>query len=209
MCNNSSDNIRFIGEFCEECIIKNIKKNIPKELKIEFCKRCSRLKIGGEYKEDNNRNLAEAILIALNNKNYEKIKINTLNKNIVDVDITYKVDDDFVTFDNTFEIKKIHQICQECYRKSSGYYEALVQLRGNKEKVQAIAQKFNRFITNKGAFISKIDEFEHGFDIYVSDKLITKSFFPAYKLKPKSSYTLYGIKNGRKIYRNTYLLSFD
>jgi NMD protein affecting ribosome stability and mRNA decay len=128
---------------------------------------------------------------------------------MIDVNITYKVNEDFVVFNNTFDVKRIHQICQECYRKSSGYYEALIQLRGDKEKVNLMFQKLSKFITNKGAFISKVEELERGFDIYVSDKLITKSFFPTYKLKPKSSYTLYGIKNGRKIYRNTYLLSFD
>jgi len=66
LCNNSSDKIRFIGEFCEECTIKKIKKLVPHKLKIEFCRRCGRLKVRGEYVEDNDKELAEAILAALN-----------------------------------------------------------------------------------------------------------------------------------------------
>ena len=209
MCNNSSDKIRFIGEFCEECTIKKIKKLVPHKLKIEFCRRCGRLKVRGEYVEDNDKELAEAILAALNDKNYKKIKINSFDGKVADVDITYSVDGDFVVFNTSFEIKKIHQICQDCYRKSSGYYEALVQLRGNKEKANKIIGKLNKFVSERGAFISKIEELEQGFDVYVSDKLITKAFFSFNKLKPKASYTLYGVKRGRKIYRDTYLLTLE
>jgi hypothetical protein len=43
----------------------------------------------------------------------------------------------------------------------------------------------------------------------VSDKKTMKWFFLMYKLKPKASYTLYSIKQGKKIYRDTYLLKFE
>lgn len=210
LCNASSDKIHFIGEFCENCLIKDIKKIIKKEVKIEFCNRCNRLKVNGEYIENTKSNLNAAMFSALDIKRCKSVKINSIDEKFANINITYLIDDEYVKFDDIIRYKMIHQICQECYRKSSGYYEAIVQLRGNKQHIDTIVNKIQKFIESRGAFISKIETLDNGgLDLYLSDKSMMKTFFLIYKLNPKKSYTLYSIKNGKKVFRNTYFLKFE
>ncbi len=111
-----------------------------------------------------------------------------------------------------FAVKK--SMCDQCYRKHSGYYEALVQLRFNNvefydaqiKKLEKIIKNLTKFIESSNGFITKIEKLKRGFNIYTSDKKETSAFMSIYKFKPKISFTLYGLKNGRKVYRNIYLL---
>ncbi|MGC8571804.1 MAG: NMD3-related protein [Candidatus Micrarchaeia archaeon] len=210
LCNASSSEVRFVGEFCENCLIKEAKKKIKEDIKIEFCKRCDRLKVKGTYIEKNEKNLGAAMLEALDDKKCMNVVVNSLNKDEVNLNIKYMINDDYIKFDKIVRYKMIHQICQDCYRRSSGYYEAIIQLRGDEQRIDKIIEKIETFLSNNNAFVSKIEKLENnGIDLYISDKTLIKTFFIAHKLKPKASYTLYSIKNGKKVYRNTYFLKFE
>jgi NMD protein affecting ribosome stability and mRNA decay len=205
-CSRSSKEARFIGEFCEPCIIERISKDFPKYARPEYCKRCERIKLSVGYVKNDPENMGILLAKLLCNSKCE-IRIKNYDEKAALVEVTYPVgDDDHVSFDKEITLKMMHKICQECYRKSSGYYEAIIQLRGSKEKIERTLQKVTKYLTERGAFIAKLEEVDTGVDIYVSDKLLAKGFFSYSKLVPKASYTLYSIRNGKEIYRHTYLL---
>jgi NMD protein affecting ribosome stability and mRNA decay len=127
----------------------------------------------------------------------------------IDTVFIFDVDDEKVNFNKKLLYKIAHETCQRCYRISSGYYEAIAQLRGDKQRIENLIAKITKYVQRRGGFIAKIESVENGKDVYLSDKLMTNTFFKDYDLKPARSFRLYGMKKGRKLYRNTYSIQFD
>ncbi len=107
----------------------------------------------------------------------------------------------------------VKDVCQACSRISGMYYEAIIQIRGNKkEKVKSFVEKKINELSKKDelSFISKIEEKKKGLDIYVGSKKAAKSILKEakklYNLETKESYTLIGERKGKKLYRVTILL---
>ncbi len=136
------------------------------------------------------------------------------NKRIVLARFRFYKDNGRLTFKKeiSFKIKTI--MCMQCYHRHSGYYEAVIQLRSDSEiiqenKMKKVDNMMNHivdFTNHIGGFVARLDKKRGGYDIYVSDKNEMSRFFQVRKLKPKISYVLYGLKNGKKVYRNIYLL---
>ncbi len=73
-----------------------------------------------------------------------------------------------------------------------------------------MADKISRFLERRDSFVSKSERVKNGIDLYVEDKLVMNSFFDIYKnIRPKRSYTLAGMRNGKRLYRNTYLIDLS
>ncbi len=204
-CERSSKEIRFIGEFCEACIIKKLAKRLPNTIKVSYCKRCERLKAPGGYVEFDNKALASVITHDVCERN-STAKVKSFDGDVTVVDFIYNVEGEQVHVEMKEGIEKKHLICRDCYRKSSGYYEALVQLRGDRIRMENMVTKIKNFLASNSAFITKIEELDEGLDVYVSDKKAMNAFFLYSRINPKRSYTLYGIKEGREVYRNIYAL---
>lgn len=127
---------------------------------------------------------------------------------------TIHKDQDRLVFEKQFSYKIKNLMCQQCYWRHSGYYEAVVQLRidsdnmqqNKQDKIERILKSLTNFIINNNGFIARIDKEKFGYDIYTSNKMETARYFAIKKYKPKVSFTLYGLKNGKRVYRNIYLL---
>lgn len=190
--------------------MEKLAKGIPNSMEISYCKRCGRIKTPGGYSHMHNDSLAMAMLHELKGMKGE-LKVLRYNDQTMTADVEFKmpVDGSTLFFEKQIALKLTHKICIDDYRKSAGYYEATVQLRGNRARIDKMMEKLRVFIEDRGAFITKVEDKENGLDVYTSDKLMTNNFFMLYKLKPKRSYTLYSIRNGKKVYRNTYLLRLE
>ena len=66
--------------------------------------------------------------------------------------------------------------------------------------------KLSRYLERREAYITKVEEATNGIDIYVSNKEAANNFFIDHDLKPLRSFRLWGMKKGKKVYRNTYSL---
>lgn len=209
ICNRSSDDVRFVGDFCEFCIADRLKRKIPEVVKVYQCRFCEKMKVGSTYMGgpgDMNA-LGKAIRVALGLKEIYKVKVNEYtNWGMARCMITCEYEDQRIDFDASIKVKVLHETCQRCYRISAGYYQAIIQLRGNRVKIDALAGKVQRFFVKEGGFVTKTEQAENGIDIYVSDKLIAAEFFKYMRLKPKKSWRLFGVKNGKDLTRNTYAL---
>jgi len=205
LCNSSSEDVRFIGNFCEPCIVKKLEKKVPAKVTVYQCRWCERIKEGRTFSRMNNKSLSRAVKIEL--RLQDDVRVKKHDKDSISAVIVTQVDGERVAFPVKFELKIAHETCQRCYWISSGYYEAIVQLRGNREKIDRLVEKIKKYVERRGGFVVKTEEMENnGLDIYTSDKLAMNEFFHDYKLKPARSFRLYGMKNGRKVYRNTYSL---
>lgn len=66
-----------------------------------------------------------------------------------------------------------------------------------------------RYLDSNDAFVSKMEENEHGIDMYVSNKRLAAAFISKMKLHPNTSFTLVGLKNGKRVYKNTYAIRYE
>lgn len=106
--------------------------------------------------------------------------------------------------------------CPTCSKKAGKYYEAIIQIRDiERDEIGGIEDFLRKKIDEmgdegRGVFITDMRMTEKGLDIYMSDKKVAHSLI--YKLKNefggevKESPKLFGIKDGIRQYRMTYLL---
>ncbi len=206
-CNRSSADCLFVGEFCEFCIGEKLKRRMPKEIKIFQCRFCKRVKVGNGFLEPGNekRVLGKAIMHEIGG-DFEVGVLEFGRRNIAKCKITKKYDEGPVSFEADILIKQFHETCQRCFHISSGYYQGIVQFRGNREKMDRLTAKLSRYLERRESYITKVEEATNGVDVYVSNKEAANNFFQDHDLKPLRSFRLWGMKKGKKVYRNTYSL---
>lgn len=193
-CGILSSDAEFIGSFCSECYIEMNIPELPVRITVYECRECGAKKI----KSWNEGDWESAIAHLLRSKRFGVPEIRIGDE---------KIYARFAGINRQFSIplRVKRSLCDSCMKKFSGYYEAIIQLRGNYANDNKFAHKLMRSI-EKATFISKIIELKEGIDIYCGSKAIVRSILSAMKLKPKVSHTLYGIKKGRKVYRTTFLI---
>ncbi len=196
-----------MGNFCELCVIAKLEKKVPDTVTILQCRFCKRIKEGKTFSRMSNPSLQRAVKIEL--KLPYEVKVTAHTGKEIDATFITEVDGDRVSFNRTLKYEIAHETCQRCYRISSGYYEAVAQLRGDRGRIDNLIAKITKYVQRRGGFIAKIDDVKEGRDVYVSDKLMMNEFFKDYHIKPMRSFRLYGEKKGVRLYRNTYALHFD
>lgn len=110
----------------------------------------------------------------------------------------------------TYEIPlKINSsICNICKKKTSNYYEAILQIRPKSKQVLDFIKENINF--KKDVFITKQEDLKYGYDIYLTSQSYTKHLAGILKKKFngefKISHTLFGRKEGKDVYRTTILI---
>jgi NMD protein affecting ribosome stability and mRNA decay len=153
-----------------------------------------------------NGSLGKAIEFELKLNSNWKVKVKDYGDETINAVFIFNYENEKVGFNKELKYKFAKQTCQRCERISGGYYEAIAQLRGSGERINNLIKKITKYVERREGFITKIEIVENGKDVYVSDKLIMNEFFKDYDLKPKRSFRLYGMKRGKKLFRNTYSL---
>ncbi|MGC8710741.1 MAG: NMD3-related protein [Candidatus Micrarchaeia archaeon] len=205
ICNRSSDKFEFYGAFCEVCSREKLSKKIPNDINVLKCKRCGRIKLAGSFVEENRLSIAEEIKKSLKGLGV-KVEAYDEHAGIATAIVTEIISGKELRVEKQISIKHIDTLCQQCARKAGGYYEAVLQLRGDFNKIAKIERSVANFLEANDEFISKELDVENGVDVYVSSKKLAAAMISGMRLKANKSYTLYSIKNGKKIYRNTYAI---
>lgn len=187
----------FIGLFCIDCYIPKIK--LPKKMVVEVCKKCNRIKIKGEWKKTTFHKLGDYLGSKIKGSDVKNAWVDINNKCAY---ITLSKNDK-IKIKRKVNVEVKYSICKECSRISGGYYEAIIQVRGNIEKIEKISEKIIRRL-NKHSFVSKIEELKEGINIYAGSSkealtIIKELGFKGYKISRK----LAGLKEGKRIYRLT------
>ena len=205
ICGASSDNTKFYGQFCESCTIERIKKDMPKSVEISICKRCGRIKSEGHYVEPSLEAIAKNIEKQFSSRGYI-VEIEGGGDVYADVRLVSKSPEQpDMALRVSIEYSKT--LCPVCQRRAAGYYEAIYQLRGSEEKMQRFIKRLDRVFSGD-EFISRIEKVDNGYDVYLSSKSLASAFLAENRIKAVASYSLHGMRNGKRVYRNTYSISF-
>lgn len=199
-CGITNDKAQFIGPFCIKC--SPIRVEAPREFSIELCTKCGKMRLAREWVK------------------YEDEIINKLFKRKCRGDF-FKVEYDTKTETATFFIEKegsifkiervvkyqpVKSICLECTRKGSNYFEAIIQLRGRPERIAKYEKLLSESLKEKGTFINKAEDLKEGKDLYIGSTKAVLSLFHELGLRTVISRKLHGVKQGKRIYRTTFLL---
>ncbi len=205
-CGNSSEKSRFFGNFCESCTKEKFSKGLPLIISISRCKRCGKIKAGGSYADPTTRNLEIAI-----GQQFGKNRVYLIEYegSRAKLEVSFDTDHGTIAANHEVEIAYKKVLCEMCYKKACNYHEAVIQLRGNNHRINRFIEKVSRYFDLNNEFISKIEQADNGMDVYVSNKRMAAGLISKMKLHPTTSFTLAGVKNGKRIYKNTYALHFE
>jgi len=162
----------------------------------KISKEVNNQKISTEYKEEKERILGKIV-------------------------ISGYIDDVKITEEHHLIIQIKKNVCDVCSKRFGGYHEAIIQVRADRRKLAEEEIEDIRYYVelivknmqnkgNRGLFITDIGKEHGGIDFYISDKgsalTITKKIQENYGGDLKKSSKNIGIKDGKQIYKMTYLI---
>ncbi|MEM3839473.1 MAG: NMD3-related protein [Candidatus Micrarchaeaceae archaeon] len=205
-CQRVDSEAVFFGDFCEYCTIEKLKSELPAEARIKKCKRCERIWTGTRFAAPTQKAVENAL--ALQIKGYS-VHVLGFNGGSITAELEKDMDGlGILKFNAELMVKEEKTVCDDCYKRSSGYWEACIQLRGGEAGVRKAADKIERYVAHTGSFITKSEDVPNGIDIYISSKKTANEMMLYFHMKPTVTYTLYGVRQGKKVYRNTYSIHF-
>jgi|YelNatPaOPRAMG01_1025707.scaffolds.fasta_scaffold04552_13 nonsense-mediated mRNA decay protein 3 len=209
---------KFYEGLCEDCYLSkfSLSKKLPDKIIIKQCKFCGKFFLGNHsgsiedlieiFLQDF---LKEGELTSISYRIAENKVFLTLNLKINDLKKTEEKEVDLI-------IKKI--ICQACAMKESGYFQAIIQVRAPENLLSEIKKEIDDQINylnqyDNLAFISNFQEVKNGFDVFIGSKAsaqqIARTLKLKYKAKIKITRKIAGKLKGKKIYRDTILISIS
>jgi len=131
------------------------------------------------------------------------------------------LDDTEITEEHEILVREKRTVCDICAKRSGGYHEAIVQIRTEKRKltnkelrnIRIFVENFVKDLQakgNRGLFITDIEKEHSGLDFYISERgpslIIAKKIQDQYGGTIKQSSKNIGMKDGKQIYKMTYLI---
>lgn len=200
----------------------------PKVIDLPVCTHCGSFKYKNTWTSDLfgdfiRRLIKNTFQIS---RELKKIEINTECKETkggmsCKVYISGFLNDEVITEEHEILVRQKGTVCNICSKRFGGYHEAIVQIRSDKRKLTNKELRDIRTVVeniigelqakgNRGLFITDIWQ-EHGrLDFYISEKgpslIIAKKIQEQYGGTIKQSSKNIGMKDGRQIYRMTYLI---
>jgi|YNPNPStandDraft_1061719.scaffolds.fasta_scaffold00327_19 nonsense-mediated mRNA decay protein 3 len=215
--------------YCLSCYIKHNRfTKGPGYLDVYMCPKCGMYKykntyIPGSFDAYIHRVVKEEFSVnpelrdMVFNVSYDK-KDNTVVLNVV---IQGRLDEGDVEEHHQVTVRVRRETCKNCSRRYGGYYEAILQVRGDKRgSLEKDIKDIRRIVEdtvedtrskgNHGLFITEMVEIHGGLDFYLSDKgsalMIAKKIHELYGGEIKQSFKDAGMEDSRHVYRMTYLV---
>ncbi len=205
LCDRTSDRFRFFGEICEVCAGKKLSEKLASEAKVPVCRDCGRIRVAGTFVERNEASM-QRLLSGLMRQ--FRVKLIDVGDDRARTSVTDEKSGG-LTVEHDVKLDFERTLCEDDNRRRAGYYEAVVQLRGDEGRVLHAAAALQRYVERNGGFVTKTEEKEHGVDVFVSDKKMAHSFIDSRHMSFKSSFKLQGERRGRRLYRNTYFVTLS
>ena len=202
ICDRTSDRFAFFGEICEVCAGKKLAEKLPNEVRVPLCRDCGRIRVAGVFVEP-----GEASMQRLLSGSMRRYRVKLLDADREATRVSVTEEGTGLAIEHEVKLLFERTLCDDDSRKRAGYYEAVVQFRGDGSKVERAAAALQRYVERNGGFVTKTEQKQHGVDVYVSYKRIVRAFLEARHIKSESSFKLQGEKGGRRLYRNTYFVT--
>jgi nonsense-mediated mRNA decay protein 3 len=198
-CGSLSSQKKFVGDFCLDCFSSRIKLECPRKIAVPLCASCGKMR-AKDWVEMSERSLEEFVLSKCKG-GYTNARLSL--EPTQQVIFTFEGGDSSIELTRDVELEFQKTNCRICSRKTSGYFEAIVQIRGEKEKMEKLAERISRKL-EKSTTISKTEELKEGIDYYVVSKKATGEVLSSLGLSFTTSNKLFGVKDGQRIYRTTF-----
>ncbi len=202
-CSRSEADAKFYGEFCEFCTRERLAKTLPDSVQLKECKRCNRIWTGTGFAAPTKRAVEAAL--ALRIKGYS-IRLIDYAPTAIRVELSRELGDGAIALEKELKPRWERTVCADCHRRAGGYWEACIQLRGGDARVAKAEERISRYIAHSGAFLTKSEDAPNGIDMYISNKKAVNEMLLYFHMKAVMTYTLCGLKSGRRVYRNTYAI---
>jgi len=206
ICGKRTDNL--IEGYCEECYKNKFKLIEVPEASFTVCPRCNFIKYRNNWKDieieelikQEIKPLGEIVEIKIQKNDKIHISVKGFLKN------SKKIKKEI--YDIPLKLNKI--LCTQCIKKSSGYYEAILQLRGN--VTDDIIDLIYNQATIQNEFY-RLEKVKNGFDLYMGNKSFankaTELIKRRFKANIKKSFKVVTKKEGKNIYRNIVLVDIQ
>ena len=198
-CGATSDKIQFLGPFCINC--SPIRIECPKEFIMDICSRCGRMRIARDWVKYD-ENLISRLLAKKCKGHFKKVDYEP-SANTATVFI--EKEGTILKLERTVKFRPNKVLCTDCSRRGSGYFEAIIQLRGRPERI-AKYEKLLKSRLSETTFVAKTEDLKEGKDLYIGNSKAVIELFRELGLRMTISRKLHGVKQGRRLYRTTFLL---
>ena len=196
-CGRSNDKVEFIEAFCVDCF--PVRLSCPPKVEVEECTRCGRMRLHGEWTQPSKRSVSELVLGRC------KGSTDSADYDIENGTALFVMSGSGARVTRIIPLERMKTICQQCSRISGGYYQAIIQLRGNPLKVKGYALTIVKRLEKK-TFISKEEDTEGGLDIFVGNSKAVLAVVSDMKLRTVITKKLVGADQGKRLYRTTFLV---
>jgi len=214
---------------CRKCYLKThtFTKGL-KEVELPICAHCSSYKYKNTWKSDLFGDVIRRVIKNTFeiNRELRNVDITTECKEVKEnmsckVLITGFLDDVEINEEHQLLVRLNKTVCDVCSKRFGGYHEAIVQIRAeNRELKEEELEQIGVYVENlvedmrakgnRALFITDIGEERGGLDFYLSEKgaglVITKAIKDQYGGAIKQSSKNIGMKDGKQLYRITYLV---
>ncbi len=217
---------RLYANLCRECLIEERQLvKISDYVSRIVCQDCGNYRIGMVWV--NSVDGAQATVD--NNLKVDSI-VNTVitefpefpdgsNEHDIELRTELLIEDTSIEIPLSFKLRTKFMICDVCSRKKGGYFEAIIQIRGDTRKIsdseiEAItmvllkATEANQ--SDKMAFMTKEEKVKGGLDFYMGSAKFSSNIIRVlqnrYGGKVTETTSLFGQKDGKDVYRYTFLL---
>jgi len=204
-CGASSENVAFNGFFCCACFAERSGVKMAPKVAYDVCKTCGRLRSAKAWVPLNTANLATRLLREVHGK-YDNVRFIVPESGEGESQAVFliRAGSEFAEVARPFIAEKVNTLCANCSRQTSGYFEAIVQVRSAEpSRAEKLAEKLKREIERK-TFIPRYEETTNGWDIYAGSQKAVLEIIEKEGLTFLRTATLHGVKDGQRVYRVTY-----
>jgi nonsense-mediated mRNA decay protein 3 len=195
-CGRKSEDVEFIEAFCVDCYPANIK--VPRKVEIVQCRKCEKIRVKGEWVPYSEKRVAEHVASKC------KGEFDSAECSPGEGKITFTIEGK-KKVERSIDVELVPTMCTYCSRISGGYYQGLIQLRGNPKRIAKYAKLFVEKL-EKRTFITKAEDKHEGVDIYVGSSKAVVEMLTELRMKSLMTRKLVGVQQGKKLYRVTFLL---
>lgn len=193
---------KLFNGLCRSCFIKDFSLiSLPDEIHLTICTQCGSIQRKGRWYDSNltvedqaSETVLENVKVTESVSNIQIMpEIRNIRGSTIEfiVQVTGQVMDETVTQQYMVNVKVDKNVCSECSKYASGYYEAVIQLRAedrtlNLDEIKTaddiLKNRIERLsLDNRMAYISQKVEIKEGVDYYIGSYKVARKLTESLK----------------------------
>ncbi len=205
-CGKTDLEAEFVGSFCVDCYSERFRVfTLPKEFSVRICSRCKRLFAKGKWITFDEGLLKSWLLEKVKSQlplANQGVSLRPLKKGYrADFKFVFDAEGTRIEKQASLNVEVDRNLCDDCHKKSGGYHEAVIQLRGGDiERLRKLAETLAVQI-QKSSFVSGYEEKKEGIDFLAGSRRAAMQAVNGLGREFTVSNKLTGMKEGKRLFR--------